>query len=474
MTPSGEMLVAHLRRQMKSVIAGRRWVVGADVLISAVNVAVTLRGLGSGDVLAIGCSRGTGDLPDREGITGIDLGLSFQGGLRETLHASERALEGLSPAIQARVDRFDPARKARAIGAIFCSGRPIARRTVFGARTASWRALEDKMVIDALWDAAGVPRGPSSVVPARFRDLVQAADALDRGHGTVWVGDNREGWHGGAELLRWVRTSQQAAAAHEFLARHCDRVRVMPFLEGIPCSIHGWVFPSQTIALRPCEMLVFRIPGSDTLSYAGASTLWEPPASIYEQMRRHALNVGEHLRATVGYRGSFTMDGIVTKDGFVPTELNPRFGGALARMAQSLPELPLYLLHLATAEGLELDYRPGALEEFIISTARANPVCRAMQMLPGRFDLEPQELPILRTKDGGWRPCEHGETVQATLRLGPATNGSILFATVKSGVLPLGASSAPPLCAALALADRLWELGLGDLTPAPDLSAHPA
>ena len=50
--------------------------------------------------------------------------------------------------------------------------------------------------------------------------------------GTVWVGDNREGWHGGAKMLRWVRSRSEGRAAQLFLAEHCDRVRVMPFLEG--------------------------------------------------------------------------------------------------------------------------------------------------------------------------------------------------------------------------------------------------
>jgi hypothetical protein len=140
------------------------------------------------------------------------------------------------------------------------------------------------MVVDALWDAAGVRRAPSAIVDVDLQTLTDAASALDEGHGTVWVGDNREGWHGGADLLRWVRTLDQASAAHKFLAAHCDRVRVMPFLEGIPCSIHGWVFPTQTIALRPCEMLVFRIPASDKLSYAGAATIWEPPAPVCHEI----------------------------------------------------------------------------------------------------------------------------------------------------------------------------------------------
>ena len=87
-----------------------------------------------------------------------------------------------------------------------------------------------------------------------------AAEALDRGHGTVWAGDAREGFNGGAALTRWVRDAQDAEEAFETLSKRCDAARVMPFLEGVPCSIHGWVLPDGVQVFRPCEMLVLRRP----------------------------------------------------------------------------------------------------------------------------------------------------------------------------------------------------------------------
>ena len=38
------------------------------------------------------------------------------------------------------------------------------------------------------------------------------AHRLDRGAGTVWAADATEGWHGGAELVRWVRTRDEVDA----------------------------------------------------------------------------------------------------------------------------------------------------------------------------------------------------------------------------------------------------------------------
>ena len=53
----------------------------------------------------------------------------------------------------------------------------------------------------------------------------------------------------------------------------------MPFLEGIPCSIHGVVFPDGVATFRPVEMVTLRRPGSNRLHYAGAATFWDPPAA---------------------------------------------------------------------------------------------------------------------------------------------------------------------------------------------------
>jgi hypothetical protein len=67
----------------------------------------------------------------------------------------------------------------------------------------------------------------------------------------------------------------------------------MPFLEGVPCSIHGVVFPEGAATFRPVEMVTLRRPGSSRLRYAGAATFWDPPAADREVMRDLARRVGE-------------------------------------------------------------------------------------------------------------------------------------------------------------------------------------
>ena len=97
------------------------------------------------------------------------------------------------------------------------TAREIAGRRVLDGRPREWEALEDKTTVDALWDDVGVRRPPSKVVATSYDELVEAArDVAGSGDGTVWSGDVREGFNGGSEYVRWVRTEQDARAATEF------------------------------------------------------------------------------------------------------------------------------------------------------------------------------------------------------------------------------------------------------------------
>ncbi|NIS32595.1 MAG: hypothetical protein GWN73_33595 [Actinobacteria bacterium] len=183
-------------------------------------------------------------------------------------------------------------------------------------------------------------------------------------------GDAREGFNGGAEYVRWVGGPDDLAEPMAFFGAHCDRVRIMPFLEGIPCSIHGFVFPDITVALRPCELMTLRRPGR-RLKYCGAASYWDPPDADRETMRRVAVLVGEHLRRRVDYRGAFTVDGVLTEDGFLPTELNTRAGAAVGTLLSGLPGFALGAVNRALIEREPLDYRPDEFERLIVETADA-------------------------------------------------------------------------------------------------------
>ena len=51
-------------------------------------------------------------------------------------------------------------------------------------------------------------------------------------------------------------------------------------------------------------------------------------------MRAIARRVGAHLQAAHGYRGAFGIDGVLTADGFRPTELNTRMSAGATAVSQ--------------------------------------------------------------------------------------------------------------------------------------------
>jgi predicted ATP-grasp superfamily ATP-dependent carboligase len=81
--------------------------------------------------------------------------------------------------------------------------------------------------------------------------------------------------------------------------------------------------------LRPVELVMLRPPTGSRFRYAGAGTFWDPPPADREATREVARRVGRALADRVGFRGAFGVDGILSEDGFVPTELNPRFAAGL-------------------------------------------------------------------------------------------------------------------------------------------------
>lgn len=446
---------------LRRVYRGRPWIVAADVLAVAPTHLAALARVGADEVFVVAGSRGTG--PPPAGVGTVVVGITA-GDVMSALHLFDDALGDPPTEVVAAVDAFDPQRRAAVIAPAFTQRTTAVGRPVWGARPASWRALEDKTVVDEVWRAAGVPQAPAVVVPAAAPSLRAAAAALDVGAGTVWVADNRRGWHGGAAGLRWVRTDEQAAAASAYMAEHADQVRVMPFLDGTPCSIHGIVLPDTTVALRPCEMVVLRRPGRSDLCYAGMADTWDPPAAERERLRAYARRVGAHLRGTVGYRGAFSIDGVMTTEGFRPTELNPRFGAALGLLDAAV-DIPLYLLHLAVVEQVDADWRAADLERAIVAGADADRQVRCHVVV----DRSVGDHTIGLVPHGAGLAGTTVPDAHITIHCGPATVGTFVRVSVSPGVVPPGTSVAPLVADALTWADEHLDLGLGPLQAAPDL-----
>lgn len=464
-------MIERIEAEMCAIYGSRAWLLAGDVLQGASAAAQRLRKLGSPRCFVIAARTGTGPPPSPDDCEWWVLDLPPMP-LMEAIHSSEDALRALPDEVQAAVDRFDPDRTLRVLGAIFSDGRPVAGRRFWGARPAEWRALEDKITIDAVWDTVGIPRAPSEVVDLSEDALLAAAARVDLGAGTVWAGDASRGFHGGATYTCRVRPEAlrqpaevERAAAH--LRTRCLQARVMPFLEGIPCSIHGIVFPDHVVVLRPAEMVtLLRDTGVTGFLYARAATFWDPPVARREEMRDAARRVGEHLRARWGYRGTFTIDGVMTRDGFRPTELNPRIGAALGMMARraSGRPFPFDLLQDALVEGLPIDVDPVALEAELLALSDARRAGALGISIPRVFT-EPQARRLVWT-DSAWREATDDEPADGELLVGPGPSGGFLSLSLSGDRTPRGPSVGPRAAALAAWADAELGTGIGPVSAA--------
>jgi hypothetical protein len=455
-----------LVEQLRPVFAGRKVMLTGGPLAALTGTCRRMRELGAERPFLLATGVGTGEVPGADEAQWCVVELRAPDVLAE-IRAAMKLLRLLPAEVADALDRWDPERRALVLSPMFNELPEIAGRRVYGPRRPEWRRLEDKVVVDQLWDDLGVPRAPSAVVAAEPEALRAAAGRLDRGAGTAWAGDARQGFNGGAQLLRWVRGEEDAAEAARFLAERCDRARVMPFLEGIPCSIHGMVFPGGVAAFRPVEMVTLRQPGSSRLRYAGAATFWDPPGADREVMRDLARRVGDGLRERVGYRGAFTVDGVLTADGFLPTELNPRLGAGLSVMTRDLPELPVPLLDRALIEGEALAYRADDLERQVLDVADRSRAGGAWTVTrKGPVTAGANEEVAVAFEDGVCRPATDERPPDGTLTFGPSGVGGFVRLRLDPERVPAGPPVAPLAVAAFALADERFGTGIGPLEPA--------
>jgi hypothetical protein len=368
-----------------------------------------------------------------------------------------------SPDVREVLHGFDPDGDALVISTPYVETAEFAGRPILNHRRPAWVELENKTTIDALWDELSAPRAPAVVLDLDFEALWEASERLDRGAGVVWSGDG-PAINGGANFVRRVRSREEAADAFKVLAPKCDFVRVMPFLEGIPVSVHGIVFPDGTAVLRPIEMVVPRRAGSARFLYAGCASYYDPPSWIREEMRNLARRVGEQLRSTVDYRGTFTLDGIATEDGFLPTEINTRYGGAMVCFEDALPSLPLSLIQVALVAGHDLGISSMEFEEMVLNAADSYRAGSVGANVRAVHPTEQVERPIVFS-EWSCRFAHPDEVPHGTLRLRPSPIGGRLELDFEADQLQLGRPVASLTVAAFALADQEWQTGLGPLEP---------
>ncbi|HSJ71997.1 MAG TPA: hypothetical protein VLA29_10175 [Acidimicrobiia bacterium] len=443
-----------LEAKLGEIYGSGKWILAVQAAVGAAHMHETLSDWGS-EPLLVASNEGTGEVPDGDIVYTRSQGDSIVDGIR----AFFDSVENPTPAVQAAVDAFDPDRSARVIAEPYATAQTMLGRPTFGVRRPRWAAWEDKMRVDRLWAELEVPHAPYRIVePSAAR---AAADELAAELGTVWVADNLEGWHGGGEYVRWVAGPDEYEDAVQWFSQHSRHVRVMPFLEGLPCSIHGWVTRSGVAVFLPVEVLVLRRKDRSGFVYAGVSSLWTAADPVATEMRSVANRVGEYLSESDDYLGPFGVDGVLTADGFRPTELNPRMSVGAGVQLGSV-DLPLGLLMRCEIEGL-VDIDHTWLEETAIR--QRDPRIHLGKMT----DKVVRESTFMRRGDDGRLVAtQEEERSIGEITIGPSTTGSYVRATFDIEQIGVGGLVGPLAAATLALASREWNLDLPELVAATE------
>jgi hypothetical protein len=455
-----------------TIFAGRRVVHGPRVLAAVPNEVQMTASHGAVASLVLATIRGAGEIPDEADAHVVWLPHREFASVTEELRQEDARVRRLPDDVAAEVDAFDPDGEALWMGTPFVTDdEPIRGRRVLNGRSAAWLALEDKVAAEDVWERAAIPHAPSQVValaPSDPGGLDAASAALDRGAGVVWAGDNRDGFNGGGNFVRWVTDADERRTAHAFFATRCDRVRVMPFLDGVPCSIHGFVLDAGTAAFRPVEIAMLRRNDVHEFVYGGLSTYWDPPAADREAMRDVVRRVGEHLRERVGYRGFFGIDGVLTADGFLPTELNTRHSAGVVTQFGSLEPRGLAALmqiRVTSYPDFPLDVDE---VESLVPAFDAHRAGRVTGLWEGALDtalLAGGEERITLAYDGSrFVPGDRGDEFAVAL------NATGLFGYIRTcTALGPGERLAPLNKALMEFLDQRYGTRFGDLAIAPDL-----
>jgi len=410
---------------LRPIFAGRKYIYIAEVDAIAVRAENEMASLGVEDMLFLVGNKGTSTdsiPPDLRvyslNTTGVNMVKAAQ--------RFEQAVTNLPNEVENQIDDWDQKRTARWITpAMLREFKLIAGRKKYGRRKPSWVAFEDKTKIDSFWRSIGVNYPSSQVISLSDPNIKTVNHSLDKGEGTVWSADNRDGNHGGTIGVRRVTSEADLISVRKELKKMANKVRISSFIEGIPLSIHGINFEDTTIVFRPIELITLRYRDSCEFLWGGCSSTFDPPLKDREYMQELAYTTGRALNREVGYLGPFSIDGILSESGFVPTELNCRLSGGFSTLTNGLTNFPLAPLCWTVMENEKLDYQARTLGTALLDWADSNRFCGGRVITTKSFDTVNQ---LLLTRDGSeFREVRDKETPTATLTYGPSPMGGIVF-----------------------------------------------
>lgn len=461
----------YYRDLLRPIYKNRKLLHVGDVDVGMVGVARVLESLGAASPLLIAGNQGTSATEFPSDLNLITLGLSTGSNMVETTRTFERSLTDLPREIHERIQQWDPYCEANWVcSATLGEFSSLAGRKKYGKRLPEWTAVEDKTTIDSFWDSIGVQRAPSRIVKVSRHDILEIAADLDEGRGTVWAADNREGVHGGAIGIRWAKNNGEICGVVDELREFADQVRIAPFLEGVPMSIHGVVLPTSTAVFRPVELITLRYREQSKFLWGGCSTSYDPSDQDRVEMREVARKAGNALKENVNFRGPFSIDGVITEHGFRPTELNPRMSAGFGALTKGLPDLPFVPLCWAAMENENLDYKPDMLEQIIVQHADSERLLRG-HVLTSRSIDETTQIKLVR-HGMEFRELLEDEVADATLTCGPSPAGGIIFLDLNEETSTTGTLVAPEVVRALRFCDRRLGTDFGPLDCAKEMRSR--
>jgi len=354
-------------------------------------------------------------------------------------------------------DAFDPDRGAALVLPDPLDPPAAGTRSRIGRRPSGWRLLEDKTLVDTVWDLLAVHRAPSIV--ADVTDIAADVEALgalvDQGAGVVCSSQSAGTPMAGADGVCWWRRGQPPRLPNRQLAGRV-RVRLMPLFEGLPVRLHGLVMPTSVVGFQPMEVVALPRTEHGTFLCAGAV----PTLEESEALTRRTERIGVALRRQLGYLGAFSVDGVITEDGFMPTDLNARLTSAIEDRPSDLRVL-LQATNLLVREGVE----PGSdvvrkLSDMIFTR-------KAKHTVYGAAATSSVDAPC--SVDVRWSGDDfvtaHDGEADGTLTLSPSLRGWQLTARLVVDRLPTGGPMGPLAVELFRFCDRNWGTDFGELEP---------
>lgn len=153
------------------------------------------------------------------------------------------------------------------------------------------------------------------------------------------------------------------------------------------------------------------------------------------------------------------VDGILTADGFLPHELNPRFSAGINAINKGLPDVPLNLLDGTLRAGGDLGGDCQSIEQALVQMADAHRFGTAYLATSAMRPRSTTTITVTGSPAGLAVADDEAATV-GTLELGPAAMGALVRFTPLA--LSAGERLSPWALAAYRFADELWQTGFGE------------